>query len=75
MLGISAGKSFVFRVFKPRQRIWPIVRITASGDFNLGRSLLLSLLLPHRVVEAVRPAGLHQLLGADHTEFAVGYVA
>ncbi len=39
------------------------------------RSLLLCLLLPHRVVEPICPAGLYQLFGADHAEFTVGDVA
>ena len=41
----------------------------------LIEGLFVGLLLPHRVMEAVCPAGLHKLFGADHAEFAVGYVA
>jgi hypothetical protein len=38
MPGISAGKSFVFRVTKTRPRVSAVANITASGDFSLGLS-------------------------------------
>ena len=41
----------------------------------LIEGLFFGLLLPHRVMEAICPTGLHKLLGADHAELAVGHVA
>ena len=40
-----------------------------------GTFLLLRLLLAHRIVETIRPARFHRLLGAHQPEFAVHHIA
>src|SRR5688572_6981676 len=55
-------------------RNWRSTR-RAVVKVGAGMSLFARLLLAHRVVEAVGPAGFDELFGADHAQVAVADVA